>query len=74
MPIYTPTSDKSFLAPFGPTLGHFKMDDDIVKNLNSMMSERLEDYSDQLVGKVSQELKFTDEIKKDCFNLSILDR
>ena len=64
MPIYTPTSDKSFLAPFGPTLGHFKMDDDIVKNLNSMMSERLEDYSDQLVGKVSQELKFTDDIKK----------
>ena len=64
MPIYTPTSEKSFLVPFGPTIGYFKMDDDIVKNLNSMMSDRLEDYSGQLVGKVSQELKFTDKIKK----------
>ena len=63
MSIYTPTSEKSFLAPFGPTVGYFKMDDDTVKNLNSMMSDRLEDYSDKLVGKVSQELRFTDEIK-----------
>ena len=64
MPIYTPTSEKSFLVPFGPTIGYFKMDDDTVKNLNSMMSDRLEDYSGQLVGKVSQELHFDKETRK----------
>ena len=62
MPIYTPTSEKSFLTPFGPTIGHLKMEKDLVEYLNSMMNEKLRDFSDSLVGKVSQELLFSDEI------------
>ena len=62
MPIYTPTSEKSFLTPFGPTIGHLKMEKDLVEYLNSMMNEKLRDFSASLVGKVSQELLFSDEI------------
>lgn len=63
MPIYKPSSDKAFLTPFGPTIGYFKMEQEIVDNLNSMMNQELDDFSDDLVGKVKQELKFTEEIK-----------
>ena len=50
-------------APFGPTMGYYRMPDDVVDELNDKMSTRLDDYSDQLVGKVSEELAFDDEIK-----------
>ena len=33
-----------------------------LKKLNSKMSDKLQDYSDNLVGKVSQELAFDEEI------------
>ena len=38
------------------------MENDLVEYLNSMMNEKLRDFSDSLVGKVSQELLFSDEI------------
>ncbi len=63
MPIYEPKNNKEFLTPFGPTIGYYKMDQEVVETLNSMMNEKLEDFSDKLVGKVRQELKFTDDIK-----------
>ena len=63
MPLYKPNSDKAFLTPFGPTIGYFKMDKEMVKNLNLMMNDKLEDFSSDLVGKVRQELKFSEKIK-----------
>jgi hypothetical protein len=63
MPIYKPNSEKAFLTPFGPTVGYFKMSEEVVNTLNSMMNENLKDFSDDLVGKVKQELQFSDEIK-----------
>ena len=62
--IYTPRKDKEFIAPFGPTMGYMKMKEETVITLNSMMSDKLEDYSDNLVGKLSEELKFNEEILK----------
>ena len=35
---------------------------ELVESLNSKMSDKLEDYSDNLVGKVKEELAFDDEI------------
>jgi hypothetical protein len=61
--IYTPKKDMELFAPFGPTMGYYRMPDDVVDELNDKMSTRLDDYSDQLVGKVSEELAFDDEIK-----------
>ena len=49
-------------APFGPTMGYYRMPEELAEQLNSKMSDRLGDYSDHLVGKVSQELAFDDEI------------
>mgnify|MGYP003149088705 FL=1 len=62
--IYTPRKDKEFIAPFGPTMGYMRMKEETVITLNSMMNDKLEDYSDNLVGKLSEELKFTTEIRK----------
>lgn len=42
MPIYTPTSEKSFLTSFGPTIGHLKMEKDLVEYLNSMIKKNKE--------------------------------
>ena len=61
--IYKPQKDMELFAPFGPTMGYYRMPDDVVDELNDKMSTRLDDYSDQLVGKVSEELAFDDEIK-----------
>ena len=59
--IYEPKSEMEFLAPFGPTMGYFKMSDELVEKLNSKLSDKLKDCSDTLVGKVSQELYFDDK-------------
>ena len=59
--IYEPKSEMEFIAPFGPTMGYFKMSDELVEKLNSKLSDKLKDCSDTLVGKVSQELYFDDE-------------
>jgi len=56
--IFSPKSDKEFFAPFGPVLGYYKLPAEVVDQLNAVMSEKLADYSDNLVGKVSQELEF----------------
>ena len=61
--VYTPKKDMELFAPFGPTMGYYRMPDDVVDELNDKMSTKLDDYSDQLVGKVSEELAFDDEIK-----------
>ena len=60
--IYTPESDLHLFAPFGPTMGYYRMPNELVKQLNDKMSDKLDDYSDQLVGKVSAELAFDDDI------------
>ena len=62
--IFKPEKDVQLFAPFGPTMGYCKMSDELVNSLNERMSEKLEDFSDNLVGKVSQELAFDDEIKQ----------
>ena len=62
--IYKPKKDMELFAPFGPTMGYFRMPDELVKSLNGKMSDKLEDYSDNLVGKVKEELAFDDEIIK----------
>ena len=49
-------------APFGPTMGYYRMPDELVEKLNSKMSDKLKDYSDNLVGKVKAELAFDEEI------------
>ena len=59
--IFTPQEDIQFISPFGPTMGYFKMSDELVEKLNSKLSDKLKDCSDTLVGKVSQELYFDDE-------------
>ena len=51
--IFTPEKDVQLFAPFGPTMGYYRMPEELVDNLNSKMSDRLDDYSDNLVGKVS---------------------
>jgi hypothetical protein len=62
--IFKPEKDIHLLAPFGPTMGYYRMPEELVNNLNSKMSDRLDDYSDNLVGKVSAELAFDDDIIK----------
>ena len=62
--IYKPQKDIELFAPFGPTMGYFRMPDELVESLNGKMSDKLEDYSDNLVGKVKGELAFDDEIIK----------
>lgn len=53
-----------FFAPFGPTMGYFKMPNHMVDFLNDKMDRKLDDFSDYLVGKVSQELHFDKETRK----------
>jgi len=61
-PIFVPKKDKEFFAPFGPVMGYFKMPPALVDQLNAAMSDQLQDHSDNLVGKVSQELLFDQNI------------
>jgi hypothetical protein len=62
--IFKPEKDIHLLAPFGPTMGYYRMPEELVDSLNSKMSNRLEDYSENLVGKVSEELAFNDDTIK----------
>ena len=62
--IYTPKDDEEIFAPFSPVMGYKKMSDSFVKNMNKAMNPKLKDWSDNLVGKVKQELKFDHTIEK----------
>ena len=61
---YVPRKDTEMLSPFGPTMGYHKMPDDLVSYLNRKLDSCAEDYSDQLVGKVKEDVKFTDEVSE----------
>jgi len=61
---YVPKKDEEYLAPFGPIMGYKRMSDAFVKKMNKAMNPKLEDWSDRLVGKVKQELKFSKEIEQ----------
>ena len=60
--IYTPKDEEEIFAPFSPIIGYKKMSPSFVDRLNDAMDENMEDWSPNLVGKVSQELKFTKEL------------
>ena len=62
--IYVPKKEEEYIAPFGPVMGYKKMSDSFVKNMNKAMNPKLKDWSDNLVGKVKQELKFNHKIEK----------
>ena len=62
--IYVPKKEEEYIAPFGPVMGYKKMSDSFVKNMNKAMNPKLKDWSDNLVGKVKQELKFDHTIEK----------
>ena len=64
MAIFKPNNNKCFMAPFGPTMGYFKMPNEMVDYLNNSIDKELDDFSDYLVGKVSQELHFDKEIRQ----------
>ena len=61
--IYTPTEPMEFLAPFGPTMGYFRLPAQTIDALNGCLNDKLEDYSGNLVGKVKEELKFDGEAR-----------
>ena len=44
--IYKPQKDMELFAPFGPTMGYYRMPDELVEELNSKMSDKLSDYSE----------------------------
>lgn len=50
--------------PFGPAVAKAKLSDSIVKYLNNRLNSKLSDFSDKLVGKVTQELRFDDETQQ----------
>ena len=60
--IYKSQNEKEIFNPFGPPLGYFRLPSDVIDNMNQLMNKKLEDFSNFLVGKVSQELKFDKEI------------
>ena len=62
--IYTPKENEEILTPFSPVMGYKKMSDAFVQKCNNAVNDEMEDWSGNLVGKVSQELKFTDELNQ----------
>ena len=62
--IYTPKKEEEYIAPFGPVMGYKKMTPTFLRKMNELMNPDLEDWSDKLVGKVKQELKFSKEIEQ----------
>ena len=60
--IFTPQQDEQFITPFSPVIGYKKLSPSFVEKLNNSMNDKLEDWSDTLVGKVKEELKFSDYI------------
>ena len=61
---YVPKQEEEYIAPFGPVMGYKKMSKKFLKKMNGFMNPDLEDWSDQLVGKVKQELKFNKEAEQ----------
>ena len=64
MTIFKASQNKQFFSPFGPTIGYYKMPNNLVDTLNNNMTKDLVDNSDNLVGKVRQELRFDTDTKK----------
>ena len=52
--IYKPKDDEEIFAPFSPVMGYKKMSPSFVEKLNNSMDEKMEDWSPNLVGKVTQ--------------------
>ena len=65
--IFTPSQDEQFIAPFSPLLGYKKLSPSFVEKLNNSMNDKLEDWSDTLVGKVKAELKFNESLMDSFF-------
>jgi hypothetical protein len=63
VPILKNNKNPHFFTPFGPTMGYFKMPSEMVEFLNKNMDKGLKDNSENLVGKVTQELRFDTDIK-----------
>ena len=62
--IYVPKQDEEIFTPFSPILGYKKMSDVFVEKCNKAIDDKMEDWSHNLVGKVHQELKWTDDLNK----------
>lgn len=68
-----------FFTPFGPTVGYMKLSDDLVDTLNNLVDghdsgdNEMPDYSDQLVGKVGEELFLEKKILTDIIGEEIKD-
>ena len=62
--IFIPKKEEEYLAPFGPVMGYKKMTPAFLKKMNELMNPDLEDWSNFLVGKVKQELKFSKDIEQ----------
>ena len=65
--IFTPSQDEQFITPFSPIMGYKKLSPSFVEKLNNSLNDKLEDWSDRLVGKVKQELRFSDDTLKSFF-------
>ena len=61
--MYVPKKDEEYISPFGPSMGYMKLSPEFVKKMNTLMKMELNDFSHQLVGKVTQELQFNKEIE-----------
>ena len=65
--LFTPPKDAEdhVFFPFGPVMGYKKLSPAFVKNMNAFYEEEpnLKDYSESLVGKVKQELYFSDPMR-----------
>ena len=56
------------LRPMGPTIGKTVLSEELVTFLNESMTDELADYSNSLVGKVKQELEFSNDITQTVLN------
>ena len=68
MSIFKTNKKELFFTPFGPTMGYIQMPESLVKYLNKSIQKKLQDNSKNLVGKVSEELKFDNEIVQIVFD------
>tara|TARA_Y100000991_G_C21811904_1_gene280065 strand:- start:7 stop:645 length:639 start_codon:yes stop_codon:yes gene_type:complete len=68
MTIFSSDNSPNFFSPFGPTMGYYKMPKSMVDHLNKSMDKKLDDFSDFLVGKVTQELHFDKETRSFAAN------
>lgn len=56
------------IRPFGPLVAKVKLSDALVNYLNDSLDSSLNDFSNQLVGKVKEELAFSEEISQHVIN------